>query len=235
VSMHQMEHAQHYPQAGWVEHDPVEIWENTKICINEAMKKAKVRVSDLAAIGVTNQRETTVMWNKTTGVPYHNAIVWNDTRTSRQCDKIIRNGFSDMIKQKTGLPVAPYFSASKIMYILTKVPGIRKDVESGNVLFGTMDTWLIWNLTNRKVHATDVTNASRTLLMNLETLSWDKELMSIFSVPRSVLPEIKSSSEIFGTVECKDMDMDGVKISGVLGDQQAALFGQACFSAGDAK
>jgi glycerol kinase len=235
VSVHQVEHTQYFPQPGWVEHDPLEIWKNTQICINEAMKNAKIRASDLASVGVTNQRETTVIWNRITGNPYHNAIVWNDSRTSHQCEKLNKRGFTELFKQRTGLPIASYFSASKIMYIMNAVKGIRKDAENGDVLFGTMDTWLIWNLTNRRVHATDVTNASRTLLMNLKTLKWDEELMSVFSVPKSLLPAIKSSSEVFGTVDVKDSEIDGVKISGVLGDQQAALFGQTCFRSGETK
>ena len=230
-----MEHAQHYPQPGWVEHDAMEILKNTKTCINEAMKKANISASDFAAIGVTNQRETTVVWNKATGVPYGNAIVWNDTRTAHTCDKMIKQGYAELVKVKTGLPIATYFSATKIQFILNKIKHVRRDAEAGNVLFGNIDTWLIWNLTGGQVHATDVTNASRTLLMNLQSLTWDKELLSLFSIPASMLPTIKSSSEVFGTINTDDVLLNGVVIAGVLGDQQAALFGQTCFRAGEAK
>lgn len=236
VSIHQLEHTQHYPQPGFVEHDPLEILANTKLCMNEALKKANLTSEDIAAIGITNQRETSVVWNRSTGLPYHNAIVWNDNRTASICDELVQGGHSDTVQAITGLPIAPYFSASKVLHMLRLVPGLREDAERGEALFGNVDSWLMWNLTGRVVHATDVTNASRTLLMNLKTLQWDDHLLGLFGIPRPMLPSIRSSSEIFGSVaESADTLFTGVRIAGVLGDQQAALFGQACFRAGEAK
>jgi glycerol kinase len=227
VAMAQQEHAQIYPQPGWVEHDPVEIWTRTQNVFAEAKALAKCRPRDLAAIGITNQRETTVIWEKATGRPIYNAIVWQDTRTSDFCAELITQGGQDRFRSKTGLPLATYFSGPKVRWILDHVPGARQRAEKGELLFGTIDSWLIWNLT--KAHITDVTNASRTLLMNLSTLDWDEELLTQIGVPRSLLPEILSSSQVYGVTS------DGTPVAGDLGDQQAALFGQTCFSPGEAK
>ncbi|MBA4394176.1 MAG: glycerol kinase [Desulfobacca sp.] len=227
VAMAQQEHAQIYPQPGWVEHDPVEIWIRTQNVFAEAMALAKCRPGDLAGIGITNQRETTVIWEKATGRPIYNAIVWQDTRTAEFCSELIKQSGQDRFRPKTGLPLATYFSGPKIKWLLDHVPGARQKAEKGELLFGTMDTWLIWNLT--KAHITDVTNASRTLLMNLFTLDWDEELLSQIGVPRPLLPKILSSSQVYGATS------DGIPVAGDLGDQQAALFGQTCFSPGEAK
>ncbi len=252
LSSHQVEHVQHYPSPGYVEHDPLEIWQNVKLCLSESLHKSKVPVK-VVGVGITNQRETTVVWNKRTGRPYHHAIVWNDARTSDICETLIKqHGSKDAFRQKTGLPIASYFSASKLLYLLALSPEIRKDAEKGDALFGTIDTWLIWRLTGGKVHATDVTNGSRTLLMNLETLNWDDEILKKLNIPRAMLPDIRASSSNFGSLEAYTEtsffeyaqdeaihaaydSLHGVPVSGVLGDQQAALFGQCCFQPGDAK
>jgi len=232
VCCHQREHKQHYPQPGHVEHDAEEIWESVRECVISALSSGKVDSSDLAALGITNQRETTCVWNKHTGVPYYKAIVWNDNRTSDICDRF--KEYKELVRAKTGLPVAPYFSCSKLIYLLENVSGLRAAAENGDALFGTIDTWLTWKLTAGKVFATDVTNASRTLLMNLETLEWDDELLALFDIPKAMLPEIKSSSEVYGVVESIS-ELHNVPIAGVLGDQHAALFGQTCFHVGEAK
>lgn len=196
---------------------------------------------DIAAIGIANQRETTVIWNKDTGVPYHNAIVWNDSRTSKICDGLIESGGGkDFLRGKTGLPISPYFSASKVQYLLETVPNLRDDANNGVALFGTVDTWLLWKLTGGRVHVTDVTNASRTLLMNIVTLQWDNDLLALFNIPSTMLPTIRSSSEIFGHIVDEEnpsisCGLTGVPVAGVLGDQHAALVGQACFEPGEAK
>lgn len=230
----QLETTQIFPQSGWVEHDPEEIWNNTHSVINLAIADAGISPSQICAVGITNQRETTVMWNTTTGKPVYNAIVWQDTRTQNYIDKVADSGDGSLDYNKlvalTGLPLASYFSASKINWILDNVSGTRELAKEGNLAFGTVDSWLLWKLTG--VHATDVTNASRTLLMNLETLDWDQYLLDLFDVPRSVLPEIRSSSEIYGVCTTA---LPGVPVSGILGDQQAATFGQAAFAAGEAK
>lgn len=230
----QLETTQIFPQSGWVEHDPEEIWNNTHSVINLAIADAGISPSQICAVGITNQRETTVMWNTTTGKPVYNAIVWQDTRTQNYIDQIADSGDGSLDYNKlvalTGLPLASYFSASKINWILDNVSGTRELAKEGNLAFGTVDSWLLWKLTG--VHATDVTNASRTLLMNLETLDWDQYLLDLFDVPRSVLPEIRSSSEIYGVCTTA---LPGVPVSGILGDQQAATFGQAAFAAGEAK
>ncbi len=215
ISADQEEHRQIYPQPGWVEHDALEIWARTEGVISCALEKAGLTARDIAAVGVTNQRETTLVWEKSTGKPIHNAIVWQDTRT--------------------GLPLATYFSGPKIKWIFDNVPGSRRRAEDGELLFGTMDSWIIWNLTGR--HVTDVTNASRTLLMNLETLAWDDEILALLGIPRAMLPEIHSSSEVYGEIfPTRWQDgLQGVPIAGDLGDQHAALFGQACYSPGEAK
>ena len=236
VTVGQLEHRQHFPQAGWVEHDPVEIWDNTREVIGQALGKANLTRHDIAAVGITNQRETTVVWDRTTGVPVYNAIVWQDTRTQSIVDRIAA-GDVDRFKQKVGLPLATYFSATKIAWILENVEGARARAEAGELAFGTMDTWLLWNLTggiHGGVHATDVTNASRTLLMDLATCAWDPELLAAFDVPAALLPEIRSSSEIFGTVELQNL-LREVPVAGMLGDQQAATFGQAAFGVGESK
>jgi glycerol kinase len=230
VSVHQKPHEQIYPKAGWVEHNPFEIWENTQEVIQVARDKAKLSVSDLAAVGVTNQRETTVVWDKTTGAPIHNAIVWQDTRTAEMCARLAKSGGQNRFRAKTGLPLATYFSAPKIAWILDHIKGARARAEKGEILFGTIDTWLIWNLTG--AHITDVTNASRTMLMNLKSLDYDAELLRAFRIPRAMLPSIRSSSEIYAAGKGV---LEGVPIAGDLGDQHAALFGQACYSPGEAK
>jgi glycerol kinase len=230
VAVDQKEHEQIYPKPGWVEHDALEIWERTQRVVRGAFEKAGCDVSDVAAIGITNQRETTLVWEKETGRPIYNAIVWQDTRTDEICNELAKVGGQDRLRAKTGLPLATYFSGPKIKWILDNVEGARERAERGELLFGNMDTWLIWNLTG--AHVTDVTNASRTLLMNLNTLNWDDELLNLLTIPRALLPEIKSSSEIYGTAKGA---LGGVPVAGDLGDQQAALFGQTCYSAGEAK
>lgn len=230
VAVDQKEHEQIYPKPGWVEHDALEIWERTQRVIRGALEKAGCEVSDVAAIGITNQRETTLVWEKETGRPIYNAIVWQDTRTDEICNELAKDGGQDRLRTKTGLPLATYFSGPKIKWILDHVEGARERAERGELLFGNMDTWIIWNLTG--AHVTDVTNASRTLLMNLNTLDWDDELLNLLDVPRAMLPEIKSSSEIYGMAKGA---LGGVPVAGDLGDQQAALFGQTCYSPGEAK
>lgn len=230
VAQAQKEHQQIYPKPGWVEHDPMEIWQNTREVIGSALRLAGGTAGELAAVGITNQRETTVLWNKITGKPVHNAIVWQDTRTDTLCARLSAEGGANWLRPKTGLPIATYFSGPKVMWMLENDPALRKQAEAGELLFGTIDSWLIWNLTGE--HITDVTNASRTLLMNLETLQWDDELISLMNLPKAILPRICSSSEVYGMGRGI---LEGVKISGDLGDQHAALFGQTCFSPGEAK
>jgi len=231
VGIDQKEHEQIYPKPGWVEHNPMEIWERCKEVMNGALAKYKLELKDLAAIGVTNQRETTVVWEKATGKPVYNAIVWQDTRTDTICNDLAKDGGQDRFRTKVGLPLATYFSGPKIKWILDNVPGVRAKAEKGEVLFGNIDTWVIWNLTGGPsggAHVTDVSNASRTMLMNLETLDWDPDMLKVMGIPRAMLPAVKASSEVYGSV-------GGVPVSGDLGDQQAALFGQTCFSPGEAK
>jgi glycerol kinase len=239
VGIHQLEHEQILPQPGWVEHNPVEIWERTAVVAQTALNAAGLTRSDLAALGVTNQRETTVVWNPKTGRPYYNAIVWQDTRTDRIAAALDRDGRGDVIRRKAGLPPATYFSGGKIQWILENVEGVREAAERGEAVFGNTDTWIIWNLTggpNGGAHVTDVTNASRTMLMNLETLDWDDELLGFFGIPRQMLPRIMPSSEPGGYGELTGLDaLRGVPLTGDLGDQQAATVGQVCFSAGEAK
>jgi glycerol kinase len=240
VSLHQLEHQQIYPQPGWVEHDPTEIWERTRQVIRAALAKNGIDPRDIAAIGVTNQRETTIVWDKKTGKPYYNAIVWQCTRTKDICDALAREGGQDRFRARTGLPLATYFSGPKIKWILDNVPGVREAAEKGDALFGTVDTWVIWWLTggpNGGAHVTDVSNASRTMLMNLETLDWDPEILDIMDIPRQMLPEIRPSSDprIYGYTP-KDGPLGAsIPVCGDLGDQQAALVGQTCFSPGEAK
>lgn len=235
VAIDQKEHKQIANQPGWMEHDPMEIWARTQEVIDGALKKGKVKASDLKAIGVTNQRETTVVWDKATGKPVYNALVWMDTRTQGVVDELSKDGGQDRFRAKTGLPLATYFSGTKLRWILDNVEGVRARAEKGELLFGNIDTWIIWNVTggaNGGVHVTDVSNASRTMLMNLATLDWDDELLSAFKIPRSMLPKIEPSSKVYG--EAKG-SLAGVPVAGDLGDQQAATFGQAAFDPGDAK
>ncbi|MEN9542832.1 MAG: hypothetical protein RL239_485 [Actinomycetota bacterium] len=237
VGQHQLEHTQILPQAGWVEHDAAEIWQRTKDVIAEALKAARISGAELSAIGITNQRETTVVWDKQTGEPLANAIVWQDTRTSDFLNSIPKDKQS-LITHKTGLAIAPYFSGSKINWLLNHVPAVQEAVKSERALVGTIDSWLLWNLSGGArggVHLTDVTNASRTLLMNLESLEWDQELLDIFGVPRSILPQIRSSSEIYATTDPAGPVGSAVPIAGILGDQQSAMVGQACFERGESK
>jgi glycerol kinase len=227
----QKEHEQIFPQAGWVEHDPEEIWQRTREVISEAMSGRGLQPKDLAAIGITNQRETTVLWNRKTGKPAGNALVWQDTRVSDYIPEYSREGGPDRFRDQTGLPLATYFSALKVRWLLENIPGAREQAEAGELLFGTIDSFLLWHLTG--LHATDCTNASRTQLMNLKTLAWDPELLRAFGVPQAVLPQIRSSSEIYGTATLDAIR--GVPVAGILGDQQAALTGQTCFYPGEAK
>ncbi len=230
VTVAQKEHRQIYPKPGWVEHDPLEIWQRTQEVIQGALLESGLQAADIAAIGITNQRETTLVWEKATGKPVYNAIVWQDTRTDSICNDLAKQGGQDRFRLTTGLPLATYFSGPKIKWILDNVPGTRERAEKGELLFGNIDTWIIWNLIG--VHVTDVTNASRTLLMDLNSLDWNDEILGIFGIPRSMLPEIRSSSEVYGNAKGA---LSGVPVAGDLGDQQAALFGQTCFSPGEAK
>lgn len=237
VSSGQMEHEQIFPKAGWVEHDPMEIWANTREVIGQALSKASLTRHDIAAVGITNQRETAVVWDKNTGKPVYNAIVWQDTRTQSIVDRLAKDGGVERFKPTVGLPLATYFSGTKIVWILENVEGARAAADNGDLMFGTTDTWVLWNLTGGTdggVHATDVTNASRTLFMDLETLQWDHSILEAFDVPASMLPEIKSSSEVYGTVHGSSL-LREVPVAGILGDQQAATFGQAAFDTGESK
>jgi glycerol kinase len=237
VGRHQLEHEQILPRAGWVEHNPIEIWERTVSVVRTGMQKANLQYGDLAALGITNQRETAVVWDRHTGRPYYNAIVWQDTRTDRIASALDRDGRGDVIRQKAGLPPATYFSGGKIQWILENVDGVREAAERGDAIFGNTDSWLIWNLTGGASHVTDVTNASRTMLMNLETLDWDDELLSFFNIPRQMLPSIRPSSDPngYGEIDGKKTLGGPVPLTGDLGDQQAAMFGQVCFAPGEAK
>jgi glycerol kinase len=234
VSVAQKEFPQIYPRAGWVEHDPMDIWSSQSSTAAEAISKANLSTDSIAAVGLTNQRETTIVWDKETGKPVYNAIVWQDRRTADYCRNLKSDGIESMISQKTGLRLDPYFAGTKVRWILENVDGVRAKADAGKLLFGTVDSWLLWQLTGYKVHATDITNASRTLFYNLEKDDWDDSLLELFGVPRSMLPEIRSSSEVFGVVE-KNLYPAGVPIAGIAGDQHAALFGQACFRPGMAK
>jgi len=230
VSVAQKEHRHHFPRPGWVEHDPQEIWGNVLTVVAQALEKADLSPTELSALGIANQRETTVLWDRDTGAPVHNAINWEDTRTDHLCRKLADEFGERHFREKTGLPVSTYFSGPKARWLLDHIPGVRERAEQGEVLFGTMDSWLLWNLCGR--HVTDVTNASRTLLMNLETLEWDDELLAMVGVPRAMLPEIRPSSEIYGEA---GHALAGVPVASVLGDQHAALVGQTCFHPGEAK
>jgi glycerol kinase len=235
VSVGQKEHEQIYPRPGHVEHDPLEIWRNTQEVIEQALAKKDLKPKDLAAIGITNQRETTLIWDRRTGKPLYNALVWQDTRVDSIVEDFAQDGGHDRLRDQTGLPLASYFSGLKLRWLLDNVPGARDKAAAGDVLFGNIDTWLVWNLTggvNGGCHITDVTNASRTQLMNLRSLDWDDEILRLFNIPKACLPQIRSSSEVYG--EATD-GLAGVPIAGILGDQQAALVGQACFQQGEAK
>ncbi len=237
VASGQKEHAQHFPEPGWVEHDASEIWRNVQEVIGTALGKSDLTRHDIAAVGITNQRETAVVWDKRTGEPIYRAIVWQDTRTQPLIDRLAADGGPRRFAERTGLPLATYFSASKIAWMLDHVEGARERAEAGELLFGTTDCWVLWNLTGGPeggVHATDVTNASRTMLMDLETLEWSDELLTAFGVPRAMMPAIRSSSEVYGTAESSSLLRD-TPIAGILGDQQAATFGQTAFSAGESK
>ncbi|MGZ6346439.1 MAG: glycerol kinase GlpK, partial [Anaerolineales bacterium] len=230
AGLDQREHEQIYPKPGWVEHDALEIWEHTQGVIRGALENSGAGVKDIVAIGITNQRETTVIWERQTGRPIHNAIVWQDTRTDAICNELASDGGQDRFRLRTGLPLATYFSGPKIKWILDNIPGTRQRAEKGELLFGNMDSWVLWNLTG--AHVTDVTNASRTPLMDLNTLDWDDEILKILRIPRLMMPEIRSSSEVYGKAKG---GLGGVPLAGDLGDQQAALFGQTCFNPGEAK
>jgi glycerol kinase len=245
VFSHQREHKQYFPSPGMVEHDPEEIWECVKACVNACPERLdkEATCDDIAALGITNQRETTVVWNRHTGKPYHNAIVWSDNRTGGICDSLNKDNLGPLFTSKTGLPISPYFSGTKLMYLLDTVPNLRQAAECGDAIFGTIDTWLVWKLTAGAAHVTDVTNASRTLMMNLQTCQWDLELTAALkNIPVKMLPEIRSSSERFGKVAPEGAlggiggsVLKNVEIGGILGDQQAALFGQSCFGVGETK
>ena len=236
VSLAQKEFKQHYPQAGWVEHDAMEIWSTQSGTIAEALAKAKVQADQIAAIGITNQRETTVVWDRKTGQPIHPAIVWQDRRTAAYCDQLKSEGNGQMIQEKTGLLIDAYFSATKLNWILNHVPEARDRAEKGELAFGTIDCWLVWNLTGGTIHVTDVSNASRTLLFNIHSLEWDPELLTLFDIPLSILPTVRSSSEVYGMAQLNgNSPTNGIPIAGIAGDQQAALFGQLCTEPGMAK
>ena len=234
VSSAQKEFTQIFPQPGWVEHDPNEIWSTQLGVAAEAVTKAGLTVKDIAAIGITNQRETTVVWNRKTGQPVYNAIVWQDRRTSAYCDELKANGHHNIIQQKTGLVIDAYFSSTKLKWILDNVDGAREKANNGELCFGTIDSWLLWKLTDGKVHATDVTNASRTMLFNIHTLSWDDTLLQLMNIPAGMLPQVKSSSEVYGNTE-HILTAHSIPVAGIAGDQQAALFGQMCMQKGMVK
>ncbi len=235
VAISQQEFPQYFPQPGWVEHDPLEIWDSVQSVISNVMIKSQIKPYKIAAIGITNQRETTVIWDRHTGKPIYNAIVWQSKQTSDIAEQLIKDGYKDMIHQKTGLVIDSYFAATKIKWILDHVPGAREKAAKGDLMFGTIDTWLLWNLSGRRVHATDVTNASRTMLFNIHTLEWDQDILDLLDIPQSLLPVVKPSSAIYGYTG--DYHFYGVQIpiAGIAGDQQAALFGQAAYDKGSIK
>ena len=234
IGISQYEFTQHFPNEGWVEHDAIEIWETQLLAIKEVLKNNTISPGQIHSMGITNQRETTIIWNRKTGTPVHKAIVWQDRRTASICEKLEKKGKADLFYQKTGLLLDAYFSGTKIKWILDSDPEIRKQAEKGELAFGTVDSWLIWKLTEGKVHVTDITNASRTLLFNIHTLEWDQELLDILNIPKLLLPKVVSCSEEVGTTS-KIYFKDSIPISGIAGDQQAALFGQMCINAGDVK
>lgn len=234
ISVAQRDYPQHFPKPGWVEHDPEEIWSSQISVAAEAIAKTGVSGLDIAAIGITNQRETTIVWDRETSEPVYNAIVWQDRRTAKYCDELKIQGLTEQIREKTGLILDAYFSGTKVKWILDNVPGVREKAEQGKLCFGTVDTWLIWKLTRGKMHVTDVSNASRTLLFNIHTLQWDDELLELFNIPKSLLPEVKQSSEVYGET-ATTLFSTKIPIAGIAGDQQAALFGQLCDKPGMAK
>ena len=234
VAMAQKELAQHYPRPGWVEHDPMEIWRSQLATAQEALRKAGISASQVKGLGITNQRETTVVWDRQTGKPVHHAIVWQDRRAEPTCAQLRADGHSDAIRSKTGLVVDAYFSGTKLKWLLDNVPGVRARAENGELAFGTIDSWLIWCLTGGRIHATDVSNASRTMLFNVHSNAWDEELLHVLGVPAALMPEVLPSSAIYGETQ-PDLLGGAIAIGGVAGDQQSALFGQACFDAGMAK
>ena len=234
LAVAQKEFTQHFPQSGWVEHDPQEIWSSEAAVISEVMAGMGISGQDIAAVGITNQRETTILWDAETGEPVYNAIVWQDRRTAEYCDRLKADGLTETIRQKTGLIIDAYFSATKIKWMLDHVPGARQRAEQGRLRFGTVDTWLVWQLTGGRLHITDVTNASRTMLFNIHTLQWDEELLRLFDIPRSLMPEVRSCSEVYGHTEATLFGQP-VPIGGIAGDQQAALFGQLCTEPGSVK
>lgn len=235
VSVSQREFTQIYPEAGWVEHDPMEIYATQSSTLIEAIGKAGIRSDEVAAIGITNQRETTIVWNKETGKPVYNAIVWQCRRTAEICETLKARGLESYIRENTGLLLDPYFSGTKIKWILDNVEGAREDAEAGKLLFGTVDTWLVWKMTQGRVHVTDYTNASRTMLFNINTLQWDEKILSEFAIPLSMMPEVKKSSEVYGKTNIGGKGGTRIPIAGIAGDQQAALYGQMCVQAGQAK
>ena len=234
VSVAQKEFTQYFPKPGWVEHDPMEIWSSQIGVAQEAISALRLSRDEIAAIGITNQRETTIVWDAATGEPVHNAIVWQDRRTAEYCDSLKEKGLTRMIREKTGLIIDAYFSGTKIRWILENVPGARERAEKGELRFGTVDSWLVWNLTGGKVHVTDVSNASRTMLFNINTLQWDQELLDLLDIPISMMPQVRSSSEVYGKTS-GDVFAEGVPVAGMAGDQQAALFGQMCTEPGSVK
>ena len=234
LAVAQKEFTQHFPQSGWVEHDPQEIWSSEAAVISEVMASMGISGQDIAAVGITNQRETTILWDAETGEPVYNAIVWQDRRTAEYCDRLKADGLTETIRQKTGLIIDAYFSATKIKWVLDHVPGARQRAEQGRLRFGTVDTWLVWQLTGGRLHITDATNASRTMLFNIHTLQWDEELLRLFDIPRSLMPEVRSCSEVYGHTEATLFGQP-VPIGGIAGDQQAALFGQLCTEPGSVK
>ena len=234
VSVAQKEFTQHFPRPGWVEHDPMEIWSSQAGVAAEAISTLGLTGADIAAIGITNQRETTIVWDAETGIPVHNAIVWQDRRTSEYCDSLKAAGLTDKIREKTGLIIDAYFSGTKIRWILENVPGAKQKAQAGKLRFGTVDSWLVWNLTGGKTHVTDVSNASRTMLFNINTLQWDQELLDLLNIPISMMPEVRSSSEVYGKTSGYGF-AEGVPVAGIAGDQQAALFGQMCTEPGSVK
>lgn len=234
VASEQQEFTQIYPQPSWVEHNAMEIWQTQLKVAKAVLSKNKIQASDIAAIGITNQRETTVVWDKNTGEPVHNAIVWQDRRTAAICDGLKAKGLTDYVRENTGLVIDAYFSGTKVHWILENVAGAREKAENGDLLFGTIDTWLVWKLTNGKIHITDYSNASRTLLYNIKTLNWDENMLAELNIPRNMLPEVRNSSEVYGETEAEFLG-GKIKIAGIAGDQQAALFGQACYGVGMAK
>jgi len=234
ISVSQKEFTQYFPKPGWVEHDPKEIWSTQTDVVSEALANKKLKAENVEAIGITNQRETVIVWNKNTGEPIYNAIVWQDKRTANFCDELKKQGKEQLIREKTGLVIDAYFSGTKVKWILDNVDGAREKAEAGNLIMGTIDTWLIWNFTKGKQHVTDVSNASRTLLFNINTMDWDEDLLDLFTIPKSMLPQVRQSSEVYGHTH-SDFYETEIPIAGIAGDQQAALFGQMCTQPGMVK